>query len=358
MHTRLVVRTAGVLVVAALVGVVGWRLLAAPSTYDRAMSSLPQDVLRATYTDWAQVRAAAKGDGLGAGASKAEVSAFTDRAYDLDLTSGSALAESVHALQQHYGFSPLHAQWEAFGQGKQGQVDVLRVDDGVDLAGVERTLRRLGYDTPSAGSGQGGTWTGGADLVAQLDPDLTPVQQNVVVVPDQHLVLMSDNAGYLSSAAHVVTASGDALTDEAGVDGLVEDADEPVTALLWSRGFACEDLSMGQADDEDQRVGDQLVRKAGGITPLDGFVMAQQADRSLVLGLHFETEERAKRNLQPRVDLASGDAPGQGGSFRDRFTVASGERDGRDVVVRTRPTDPDEAVFSDLSSGPLLLATC
>ena len=38
---------------------------------------------------------------------------------------------------------------------------------------------------------------------------------------------------------------------------------------------------------------------------------------------------QASENLQPRVDLASGDAPGQGGSFDERFRVTSGHADGQ-----------------------------
>ena len=142
----------------------------------------------------------------GAGSSGRQVAAFLSRAYDLDLTSGSGVAESTAALRRTYGFSPLDAQWEALGQSRQGQVDVMRLDDDVDLAGVERALRRLGYTAPPAGSGNGGTWVGGADLVARLDPDLTPMQQNVVVLPDDHLVLMSDSAAYLAAAARVARA--------------------------------------------------------------------------------------------------------------------------------------------------------
>ena len=94
------------------------------------------------------------------------------------------------------------------------------------------------------------------------------------------------------------------------------------------------------------------------MSPLAGLVMAQQADRSLVFGLHFETSDQAARNLQPRVDLAAGDAPGQGGCFAERFKIASGQADGQDVVLVTEPTRRKAAVLSDLSSGPVLFATC
>ena len=114
---------------------------------------------------------------------------------------------------------------------------------------------------------------------------------------------------------------------------------------------------MGSASVEDQQTGKRLVARAGGISPLEGLVMAQQPDRRLVVGMRFETGDQASANLQPRVDLASGDAPGQGGSFRDRFHVDSGEVDGQDVVLELTPRSR-QAVLSDVSTGPVLFATC
>jgi hypothetical protein len=178
-----------------------------------------------------------------------------------------------------------------------------------------------------------------------------------VVLPDKHLVLMSDSADYVTRAADVLTGSDGNLLDTAGVPALASAAGEPVSATLWASTFACEDLTMGEADAEDQRVAAQLVQEAGGISPLAGLVMAQQASREIVVGMHFETDDQASENLQPRVDLASGAAPGQGGSFADRFAVTSGEADGADVVLTLRPRHPD-AVFSDISHGPVLFATC
>jgi hypothetical protein len=352
-----VVLVAGLLVVVLLSAVVAWRLLGTTSTYEQAIDSLPASSLRASFTDWSHVRSNADGANLGAGSSKSDVAAFLTRAYDLDLTAGSAVAESTYALQEKFGFSPLDAEWEAFGQGRDGQVDVMRVEDSVDLAGVERALRRLGYTAPSSGSGSGGTWVGGADLVARIDSDLTPVQQNVAVLEDEHLVLMSDDPDYLSASTSAATGSAESLTDVDGVSSLAGAAGDAVVATQWASTFACEDLSMGAADDEDQRVGEQLVAKAGDVSPLAGLVMAQHADRSLVFGLHFETSDQASRNLQPRVDLASGPAPGQGGSFGERFEVTSGEADGQDVVIEATPRSRS-AQLSDISSGPVLFATC
>jgi hypothetical protein len=352
-----VAAAAAALVVVVLACVLAWRLLGGHTAYEQALEVLPRSTLRTTYTDWAEVRRQAKGTSLDAGSSASKVDAFLSRAYDLDLTSGSGVDDSTRVLARRFGFSPLDAQWEALGQSRQGQVDVMRVDDDVDLDGVERALRRLGYAAPSTGSGKGGTWAGSPELVSRIDPDLTPVEQNVVVLPDEHLVLMSDSATYVTEAATVARGKAAPLLDENGVSSLAGKAKQPVAAVQWTGTFACEDLTMGNASEEDQRAGRRLVADAGGIAPLEGLVMAQQPDRRLVVGLHFESSDQASANLQPRVDLASDDAPGQGGSFRDRFTITSGDASGNDVVLGLKPRTR-QAVLSDLSTGPVLFATC
>ena len=177
--------------------------------------------------------------------------------------------------------------------------------------------------------GEGGTWEGSSDLVATIDPALTPVQQNVAVLPSEQLVLMSDSPAPVSSTASIVRGDASGLA----VQALTSVAGSPVTAELWASDFACEDLAMSSADEEDQRVASSLVEKAGGVSPLSGLVIAQQPDRSITVGMLFETSDQASENLQPRVDLAAGDAPGQGGTFPDRFRVTS-RRGGR----RTRRT--------------------
>ena len=341
-------------------GLTGWRLLPEPTAYQQAVTWLPASTLRASYTDWAQVRDRAGGTSLGAASSAREVDRFLDRAYDLDLTTASAVSVSTYVLMHKYGFSPLDADWEIFGQSREGAVDVLRLDETVDMAGIERTLRTLGYTAPAAGSDRAGVWTGSADLVATLDPALSSTQQNVAVLVDQRVVLMGDDATYLSAAAAVVRGSSDGLASVSGVENLARVVpDVPVSALLWAGDFACEDLSMGAADEEDQRVAEDLVADAGGVSPLAGLVIARVTSGSLTVGLHFESDDQAESNLQQRVDLASGPAPGQGGSFADRFSVTSAQVDGSDVVLRLRPRAAARpGVFSDITQGPILFATC
>lgn len=364
MHKRVAVLIALLLtILAAAGGLFAWRLLD-KTEYETAVATMPGATLRATYTDWAQVRSTLDATGLGAGSSTRDVSEFLDRAYDADLLSTSAVSGSTYAMASRYGFSPLDAAWEMYGQAREGAVVVMKLPESADFAGVERNLRTLGYDEPAAGAGEVGVWAGSVDLVAQIDPSLTPVMQNVVVLEDEQVVLFSDNAAYAASAADVVGGSAKSLAEETdGVRDLAELAGEPVSAVLFASDFACEALSMATADEEDQAAAEDLISEAGGVSPLAGVVMAHQRDRSLVVAMSFENSAQAEENLRPRVDLASGEAVGQGGLFADRFDIATARQTGDSVVLDLRPVgsaqdQAESTLLSDLSQGPVLFATC
>jgi hypothetical protein len=353
-----VVAAAALAVLAAVAGAwFGWRA-AAGTAYAQAVATMPDETLRATYTDWAGVRSAAGGDALGAASTAREVERFLADAYEQDLTSTSAVVGSTYAMERLFGFSPLTATWEMYGQSRAGAVVVLRFGESVDLAGAERNLRSLGYRPPAEGAGQGGVWEGSVDLVARLDRALTPVFQNVVVLPEEGLVLLSDGSLYAGSSAAVVAGDAASLASVAGVEGLAEAAGEPVSAVLWARDFACEALGMADASDEDRALAEQLLAQAGGVSPLTGVVLALQPDRSLLVGMHFESADQASEDLRPRVELATGEAAGQGGSFGERFRVVEAVADGQLLVMDLEPVAADLPLLSDLSAGPLLFASC
>ncbi len=355
---RVVVVVAALTLLVAAAGAWFWWQSTQRTSYQQAVAWLPEETLRVTWTDWAQVRAAADGEDLDAGSSSRDVGGFLDRAYDLDLTGTSAVVEATYAMGRRYGFSPLDAAWEAFGQSREGQVAVLRLGDAADPAGIERRLRRLGYEAPADGAGSGGVWSGSADLLASIDPSLSPVLQYVVVDAGEGVVLLSDDRAYASAAASVVAGDAEGLDAVAGTTDLAGAAGEPVSSVLLASDFACEALSMGAADDGDQAAARQLVEDAGGVSPLTGFVAALQPDRSLVVGMRFEDASQASDDLRPRVALAAGDAPGQGGTFGERFRVVEAAAEDREIVMQLEPAADDLPLLSDLTQGPLLFATC
>jgi len=319
-----------------------------------ALDVVPKSTLRMAFTDWSVVR---RELGLPAGgsASTKTIDELGTRGYDTDLSAASSIDESTEALQEHFGFSPATAAWEAYGQSDEGATMVVRMPDGFDLDRVTEHLDDLGFTKPSTATG---VWEGGADLVATIDPTITPELQYVAVLSDQHLIVTSDQESYARKTALVAQGHGDSLADEASMRGLVDKLDEPAAAMVWARDFACDDLAMSQADEDSQAQADDLVARAGKVTPLTGLVMAMGPDRALTVAELFEDAGQAKDNLRARARLAVGDAPGRGGTFSDELTLTSSRTDGAAVMLRFRPKEKSGFVLSALDNGPVLFATC
>ena len=324
--------------------------------FEEAVERLPADVARASFTDWSAVASSVPGSDLTVSSSTDEIDEFLAKAFDKDFTVASALNESFPALAENYGFLPVDAEWEIYGQAEDGAVDVVKLSEDVDLEEVEERFAEMGYDAPSDGAGSGGVWRGSPELVAGLDVPLTPLQQFVALLPSERLLLMSDGPGYLETALAVIDGEGETLDTASHVPDLVETAGKATVAVLWAGDFACEDLAMAQADPAAAAEGEALVDAAGGVSPLEGLVMGQQADLATVVGMAFGSDGQAEADLQPRTDLASGPAPGQGGTFPERFRIT--ESVAQDELVTMTLEPKGDPVMGDLGQGPVLFATC
>jgi hypothetical protein len=322
--------------------------------FSEALDVVPRATQRMAFTDWAAVRKE-----LGVRdqdrPTTATIEKLSSKGYDSDLTAASSIDESTAALQKNFGFSPATADWEAYAQSDEGATMIVRMPDGFDLEHVTGHLEDLGFTKPSK---KDGVWKGGVDLVAAIDPTITPELQYVAVLADKHLVVTSDEESYAAKAASVARGDGSSLGDLASMRGLVGKFDEPAAAMVWSRDFACDDLAMSQADDDSQAQADELVSKAGGVSPLSGLVMAMDPDRTFRVGELFEDSRQAKDNLRPRAELAVGAAPGRGGSFSDDLELESSRTDGAAVMLEMRPKQKTGFVLSALDNGPVLFATC
>jgi hypothetical protein len=342
-----------VLVVAVVVaagGVVWWHHRHGGTSFDWAVGHAPGGVQRLSWTDWTAVRAHEHAD-LSPTSSVSDLRHFLDRAYDDDLSSGSALVTSAPVLQQRFGFSPADADWELFSQSDQGAVVMVHLPSSVDLDDVGVHLRELGYRAPRDPDG---VWQGGEDLLAQISSTLSGELQYVALDRSDSLVLTSDSAAFLQVAADAVRGHGETAT---GLAGVVGDAGEPLSAEVYSGDYACGALAMAHAGSADQAQGRQLLAVAGEADPYSAFAMSDEPDGTVRVGFQFDTEDVARTNADTRATLARGPAPGQGGTFGDRFRVSSVTAHGSLVVMRLDPR-PGASVLSDLSTGPLLFATC
>lgn len=345
-----------VLVVVVAAALLVWSRLSA-TPLEEAVKRLPAGVVRATWTDWSAVENSVPGGSeIDTSSSPQEMDEFLSKAFDKDLTTVSALSDSFPGLAANYGLTPLDAEWEVYGQSEDGAVDVLKLSEDVDLDALEERFEEMGYEPPADGAGSDGVWEGFPGLVAGLDAPLTPLQQHVAVVTDERLLLMADRPDYVRTALSAIEGDEASLATVDGVSELVETAGRATVATMWVDDLVCSELAMSQADPTDSAAGDSLVQEAGGVNPLDGFVLAQQSDSTLKVGMVFANEDQASEELQPRTDLASGPAPGQGGTFSERFRVTESVAEGR--VIRMTLDPAKGTLLGDLGQGPVLFATC
>lgn len=323
------------------------------SALERAVGYAPDATERFSWTDWARVRARLDVS-LDDRSSAEQVEDFLSEGYDADLTSGSAMVDSATVLQQAFGFSPADVSWELLAQSTSGSVLILGLPDSLDLDALGDDFEDLGYTRPDE---EDGVWDGGEELVARIASSngstLSPQFQYLALDPDERLLLASDSGPYL----RVNVGDLDDGVADTDLRDAVRAVGTPLSAAVYTGAYACKALAMAQADDDAQATADQLVAAAGGVDPLAGFAMGAEPDGTVRVALSFETDEQARRNADSRSELAAGPAPGQGGDFSDRFRLGPVTADGNVVSMELDPVD-DEPVLSDLSTGPVLFATC
>lgn len=349
MRRRIAVTTALVLVAALVVGGLLWWRSQPSGDFERAIEVAPVETERATFTDWSGIREELGAD-LDADSASDDVLDFLADGYETDLTSTSALLSSTEGLHQNYGFSPASLEWELFSQSAQGAVVVMALPDSADLEGLADRFAQIGYDEPAADDG---VWVGGPALLPTIASDLTPQLQHLAIDADERLVLASDSEGYLNQVVDEL-GEGDGPTE---LGDVVETTGQPLSAAVFSSTYACSQLAMSAADANDQAQAQALLDAAGEVNPVTGFAMSMQPGGTVRVVLSFENDDQARTNAASRATLARGPAPGQGGDFSDRFTVDEVTAEGSVVTMELDPLE-GQYVLSDLSSGPVLFATC
>lgn len=335
----LVVRVAALVLLATLA--LAYAVWPRPATIERAVGLLPEDAQRVLWTDWAALR-----QELSCG----DLTACADEAADRDLSTPSSLLASAEALQSQFDWGPMTVGWETLGQGTSGQLLVVGGLGEERLETIAEAYEEHGFIAPSKGRLDGGVWTGGADLLARIGISET-LFSHVAFLGDEGVLLSSDDPDYLADAvAGARTGDGPALP----LPGSVDDA---IAAVGLAGDRACEELAFATADSGAQAEAEQLVEAAGGVSPLDGYLVALGPDDAWAAVLGFEDDRRAERDLLPRQRLAAGTDPGQAGSYPELFTLESAETDGSSVVLRGKAR-PSAYALTQTTQGPVLLATC
>ncbi|MDR7312325.1 hypothetical protein J2S40_003383 [Nocardioides luteus] len=323
---------------------------------DKALRLAPDEATRVSFTDWSGIRQSLGAD-LDADSSPEEVHEMIDEAYTKDLTSTSVLPDASGLLQQHFGWSPATLDWELYTQSTEGALMMGHLSD-MDAEHLADQLTSMGFTAPEDDPADGGVWDG--SLVpfstftdSGIDSTITPQVTYIAFVPEHDLVLASDGRRYLSD--QVETLGDGHLNDP--MTQAAERLEDPLSAYVYDGDFTCGEIGLGSASAADQDQADGLVDAAGDINPIAGFAMAAEKSGDVRVAMSFENDDQARTNADTRAKLAVGPAPGQGGTFDERFALGKVAAEDEVVTMQLRPKD-DAAVLSDLANGPLLFATC
>ncbi len=341
---------AAVVVALAVAAVVAYVVWPRGSELEKASTLLPEQTVRIAWTDWAGVRAELDAGDLDDPAVAEE---FLLAAGDADLSSASATAGDGVALAENLGFSPQTSEWELLGQSPEGMVLIIDVGDDTDLGDVADDFEEFGWPRPDGDDLDGEVWRGGADVLTNVPGMNNPVFANVAFLEDDHLIVASDSFDYLEDAVPVAKGDKDGLE----LEKLAADVDEPLAAVGLLDDYACEDLSMSQADEAAQAQAKAAIDDVGGISRLSGYLVALEDAGAMTVVLGFEDEDQAERNLDARATLATLEDPGQLVAYPDVFAVDDSRVEDNRVVLDLDTVD-ESFPLSNLTQGPVLLASC
>jgi len=317
---------------------------------EQALALAPSSTARFSWTDWSAVRHEL-GAQLSGGSSASEINKFLDKGFDADLTSESSLVTSADVLQREYGVSPATADWELLAQSEKGSLLIVGLPSSYDLDALGDRLDGLGY-RHSTGTDGVDAWDGGSSLVSGIG-DVSAQLSYIGLDAEDHVLVASDKADYVVSWHGSMRGSdlGDGVGQAAATVG------DAVSASVYSGDYACGALAMTHAGNDDRVRAQELIDQAGEVSPYEGFAIGLLPGGGMRVTMAFDTEAEARTNADTRAKLAAGPAPGQGGAFPDRFSVDQVVADGDVVRMELDPVQGSYPL-SDLSSGPLLFATC
>lgn len=351
-----------VVVLAAVATVVVLQRTGGPDTrLAAAMELAPDDAVRHGWTDWAAVRERLDSD-VAASPDATAVEELLGEAFDADLSPMSALVSSAPVMAEEYGVSPATLDWELFSQSDAGAVVLMGLPDELSLDDLRAQLVELGYPEPDEPDG---VWAGGPDLLPEIG-SVTPELAYLSIDADARVLAASDQAATLADLPSMQRQDTDTGAEDSpdgtagGIDVVVEALGDVDAAAIYAGSYACAALAMTQADDTARGEAADLVASAGEVHAYDAIgigvgVGVGGSDGRVAMA--FESEEHARTDADSRAVLAAGPAPGQGGTFADRFALGEVRADGRLLTLEIEPVEGAYAL-SELAAGPVLLATC
>lgn len=330
------------------------------SRIEAALDTLPGQTLIANFTDWAAVRDKLGPDVSSRSEDKTRKTLFA-QAYDRDFSTTSVLGAFDADMATTYGWTVLDSGREVYGQSKDGAVDVLLMPDGFDFARAATALTRLGYTAAN----EHGVRFADDQTLAGIANRLAPQLTAVAVLPDDHLIVMSDAAAHAGLTVDTIHGDGSPVLDEEGVaDTAAALADTSVSALVDIGDNACTATGFQDADQ-----GQQAPTRDSRRWPGSGSARPEVSPR-YASGPLRRRNQPAHSRAGLRVLRAGCGRPGgpgvagarrrpdQGETFDERFSIASADVTGEVMTLVLAPRSSDTQLLRDIGRGGLLFAAC
>lgn len=321
------------------------------SSLTSALDTLPADTKIAGFTDWARIR-----DHLALGSAstaKARASLMND-AEQRDLSTRSAIGQSVEQMHTAYGWSAADLDWEAYGQAGDGAVMVARLGTSVSLATVRAGLRALGYTQDE------GVWTAGEGTSATAGNELAATLSTIAIVPRGRLVIAVDRPAYTSTVLEVIHHDAPSLLSIRSAAGVAEQLTGSDSALLQDGALICSSSAVQDADTEAKAQARAAVTRAGRLVrpAFAGRSIDDVSPKSQLMrfAMSFGSPAQAARQLGVRTALASGPFIGRSGRVEDSLDLTRADVSSSTLGMRF-VLDPDTATYMT-GEGPLLFAGC
>jgi hypothetical protein len=283
-----------------------------------ALAASPAGADRYSWTDWAGIRSALHDP------APADIEMA---AYDADLLETTALRGHSDDLAQ-LGLSLNDIDSELLVQSTSGGADILRLDRSVD---------------PSTWKG----WTrSGPYWVAPTTISLEVFAY--VQVIDGTILVAADNGPYLKQAVAALHQTNAVPPTVSG---------SSLSAFTFSGAYACSHITMANSGNDDQASAQDLIARSGGINPITSFTLARTSASDVTVRLGFENDAQARSNADARSALAVGPAPGMGGAFTDRFSLAQVTASQGVVTMHLTPAG-GAPLMGELATGPVVFESC
>lgn len=331
---------------------VGWHASALrPDTRPALTSAL--DVLPASttivgFTDWGQIR-----DHLGLGDvdTRGERSTLTSEASKRDLATRSLIGRDVELMHHVLGWSAADADWEAFGQDRDGAASVIRLDRSISFDDVRGRLAAAGFVHKRE------TWTAGKHTTR-----LPEILANVALLPRERLLVVSDHVRQISGVLDAVAGRAPSLASGPTAAATAQALAGSDSVILQAGRLACGTTAVAN-DAELERQARAAVDRVGTLEPyrfsgrgiVDRGGSGFSAQR-VVFAMTFGSSVEASRQADVRSRLSTGPFIGRDGPIDETLRLRSAGAD--EATVRLDfAHDPDTDVFMT-GTGPVLFASC